>query len=140
MDSISLGTFRQGGTGAGQANRYYFHKLLLPVYTRNADEVAQTQATSPEYPCSCPHCNGSLPSQVRSKERVFHYIDFRLRELSSLQGMSIQQAKHHLRTVFSDAFNLAMTTHQELRQSQPFHVNALQTGEFAHLETIAQCL
>lgn len=140
LDSIRLETFRQGGTGAGQPNRYYFHNLLLPIYTRNADDVANAQATSPAYPCSCSHCNGNPPSQVRSKERVFHYIDFRVQELSALQGMNPQQATQHLRTLFSDAFNLAIMTHQELRQSQPFSTNALPTSEFAHLDVIAQCL
>lgn len=140
LDSVTLETFRLGGTGAGQPNRYYFHNLLLPVYTRNADHVAAAQATSPAYPCTCSHCSGNLPSQLRSTERVFHYIDFRMQELGALQGMNPQQARQHLRALFSNGFSLALATHQELRQSQPFATSALPTSEFVHLNAIVQCL
>jgi len=140
LDSLALSTFRQGGSGAGQANRYYFHNLLLPVYTRNADDVASAQSTSPEYPCNCTHCNGQLPAQIQSKNRTFHYIDFRLAELSSLQGLNTQQRQTLLRNMFDRAFNLSLATHQELSQRQPFSGNALPSSEFAHLDVIAQCL
>jgi len=140
LDSLRIDTFRQGGSGAGQANRYYFHNLLLPVYTRNADDITNAQSTSPAYPCNCTHCNGKLPTQIPSKNRTFHYIDFRLAELSPLRGLNTQQKRTTLRNMFDQAYNLSLATHQELSQQQPFSGNALPSSEFAHLDVIAQCL
>lgn len=140
LDSLDLNTFREGGGGAGQPNRYYFHNLLLPVYLRNADKVATTQAVSTAYPCNCVHCTGRIPTQIQSKNRTFHYIDCRLAELSALTGLSRQQVQTNLRQLFDQAFNLALATHQELTQQQPFSANALRSSELAHLSVIAECL
>lgn len=139
LDSLAIDTFRQGG-GGGQANRYYFHNLLLPVYTRNSDNIANAQSTSPAYPCNCTHCSGKLPTQIQSKNRTFHYIDFRLAELLALQGLNTQQKRTTLRNMFNQAYNLSLVTHQQLSQRQPFAGNALPPSEFAHLGVIAQCL
>jgi len=140
LDSIALNTFRQGGGGGGQANRYYFHNLLLPVYKKNSDDIAGTHAVSPTYPCNCGHCGGKLPTQIASKNRTYHYIDFRLAELTALAGLNRQQTQAHLKKLFDNAYNLSLATHQELSRQQPFSGNALPSSEFAHLGVIAQCL
>jgi hypothetical protein len=140
LDSLALETFGEKGGGPGQPNRYYFHNLLLPVLTRKSDNIANVQATSPAYPCSCTHCQGRLPTQIPSKERTYHYIDFRLAELAALNGLNRTQIRTHLRNLFNQAYNLSLTTHLELSQQQPFSGNTLKSSEFAHLGVIAQCL
>lgn len=140
LDSLALDTFREGGGGGGQPNRYYFHNLMVPVYQKNADNVAQAQATSPEYPCNCTHCGGRIPTQIPSRNRTYHYIDSRIAELSALAGMNSQQIKTHLHQLFDQAYNRSLATHHELSQQQPFSAKALPSSEFAHLDVIAQCL
>jgi hypothetical protein len=140
LDSLAAATFEENGGGPGQANRYYFHNLLLPALTGKADDIANVQATSPAYPCRCTHCQGRLPTKISSKERTYHYIDRRLAELAALHGLNRAQTQTHLKNLFNQAYNLSLATHSELSKKQTFSKNALKPDEFAHLDVIAQCL